>query len=184
LYGEVTPGRWWGDPIRFNPHDDPPTSLFIAALSVQELDSRRPRLHHDRFHAGKLEDPGCIAKYEQVEELDVKPPQDLELVDPRYVTLWDLQLQDQYIRVAPVGDIKQVYDVRLGPSGGDWLYYPMIPVAAVADLVRYVASPVVDRFLGKLPAVSSSGARDVCKELDQRLFPDVPPPPSRLASGP
>lgn len=183
LYGEVTPGRWYGDPLRFDPNDDPPTSLFVAALTLKELDSRRPRLHIDRFHAGKAEDPHCIAHHMGGKFVSVKQPQNVELVDPRYVSPWEMKLDDQSIRIAPLGNIARVYDVKLGPSGGDWLYYPMIPVAAVSDLVRYVGSAAIDRLRGELPAVSSSGERNVCEELEALLFPRVQPPPSRLASG-
>lgn len=183
LYGEVTPGRWWGDPIRFNPHDDPPTRPFIAALTARELDSKRPRLHYDRFHEAMGNDPNCIEEHLGGKPISLKEPRNVELVDPLHVTLREMELERQYIRIAPLPGIVRVSDVRLGPRGGDWLYYPVIPLALVSDAALYVASPVTRRIWPKTPAVSAPppGVPAACLELESLLFPPVPELPARVA---
>jgi hypothetical protein len=179
LAGRVTPGRLLGNPIRINPNDDPPTAPFLAALTLAELASRRPRLHYDRFHREWSDDESCIERFAGAAPLSVKEPQEIALRDPHDVSLWALRLESQEIHVKKLPGVGPVYPILLGPSGGDWLYTLAVPFTLVADGVRAVAAPIVDRIRGEPPAVS---APDKCGALESMLFPPVPTPPSRSAT--
>jgi hypothetical protein len=174
LFGEVTPGRMIGDPLRMNPNDDPPTAPYVAALSLRELDSRRPRLHYERFHAAKAGDVACVRGFApSVELVATRGSPMVVLVDPKDTTLRQIILDQQQIYVGQLPGMGDANLVRLGPRGGDWLWTLALPFTFVADLARLP-------FRG-VPPVRMSTA---CAELEQMLFPRVAPLPVRAGAQP
>lgn len=171
LAGNVTPGRFWGDPIHFNPHDDPPMAPYVTALALWELRSRYPRLHYTRFLRAKSQDVECIEKqWGGVRLIEPPKPREVELQDPADTSLWQLTLERQEIRVPEIEGIEPQNPVRLGPHGGDWLYYLALPVAAAADVVLFV-----------WPRASTEPETEICAQLEHELFPEEPPLDARTA---
>lgn len=153
LYGEVMPGRFWGDGIRINPYDEPPRAQFLAGLSEKELLSRRPWIHWERFHSVSRNDMSCVEnEFRGV-------PVATAVEDPPGVSLWELRLEDQRVVVLAAGDIRLRDKVRLGPRAGDWLYLLALPVTLPGDLVRLLLQV-------------TEPSRDDCSALSRNLFGD------------
>jgi hypothetical protein len=155
FYGHVMPGRFVGDPIRPNPYDEPPKARFVAGLSLEELESRYPWLHYERFHRAKRDDVACIE-----ENFGGVPVATAVTTADGFegASLWQLTLEAQRIHVESV-DGKRLRDsVRLGPRGGSFWYALALPVTLVGDAVRFL-----------VPATEPSV--DVCTALERALFP-------------
>jgi hypothetical protein len=155
FYGYVMPGRFSGDPIFRNLHDEPPKERFVAGLSLTELESRHPWVHSQRFHRAKLDDVDCIEKNFGGVAVATAVT---KVEGAENASLWQLTLEAQRIHVAAVDGKKLRDSVTLGPRGGSLWYALALPVTLVGDAVRLLVP-------------DTEPTPDVCVLLERALFP-------------
>jgi hypothetical protein len=196
LFGQAMPGKLLGEEVRPDHRGDPPSADFVAALTIKELRSLRPRLHASRFHALARDDRSCITdppetRLEPTFVHVATPTQpSVWLQDLRNdVSSWQLRLEEQRLVIDAVDEVTpRRVAVALGPHGARPLYYVLYPFALAIDAVRVPIGFAIDRarslFSREQAARTPTDRKAQCDALMLALFPEVELPPQRVASGP
>jgi hypothetical protein len=169
-------------PPRLSPLGTPEAerqTQFAAYVSAARLAGEEPALPFGSFYARYGSACACLAKVEGLRAIAVGSGTDqpgVTLVDPAGASPREATLEQQSLHVdALPGVTLRAVDLRLGPRGGNLLYWAPLPVALAWDGAFLGGSLAI----GAPLYVVSSGIRWVASLFSTEREPPLEPAPPR-----